>query len=182
MILSPCHTRNPLSVDPINLMLQSRMTGSGAVRLDWKGQPFYANDRVMFTANNHNGSYVNGDTGILHLKREKNWMVSLPTGAEIPLTDQALAHLELAYAMTVHKAQGSAYDRILLPVSEQLPMTRQMLYTALTRARRQVIMIGSAQALDRALNWYAPVRRTALVERVRSLCPAACHFRPPIGA
>ena len=77
--------------------------------------------------------------------------------------------MELAYVITVHKSQGSQYGTILLPVSLQMQnmLGRNLFYTAISRATEQVILLGSEQAVDAAMQRTLPPRNSALVQKVQ---------------
>jgi exodeoxyribonuclease V alpha subunit len=72
-------------------------------------------------------------------------------GRTLDLTAQLLAHLELAYAITIHKAQGSGFARVIIPVRQSKLLDRTLLYTAVTRAEQQVILVGDVQAAQAAV-------------------------------
>lgn len=77
--------------------------------------------------------------------------------------------LELAYAVTVHKAQGSEYDMVILPLTKRFSvmLTRNLLYTAISRAKRHVVLVGDPAALELALQREPRPRKSMLVTKVR---------------
>ena len=89
-----------------------------------------------------------------------------------PVTEEVLDALELGYAVTVHKAQGSQFSRIIVPVSATRNLDRTMLYTAVTRATTQVILIGDAEAGRQAVEAppHASRRKVALTDLLGELC------------
>jgi exodeoxyribonuclease V alpha subunit len=94
-------------------------------------------------------------------------------GERRPVTEEVLDALELGYAVTVHKAQGSQFPRVLIPVYAARNLDRTMLYTALTRAKDQVILVGDADVARRAVEAlpYASHRQVALAElMMEALC------------
>ena len=119
---------------------------------------FTVGEPVMMTRNDHARGIFNGDQGLALWvargpARPRLEVVFLtPQGPAAFDPDPLLDHLELAYALTVHKAQGSEFDRVALVLPEvDTPLaTREVLYTALTRARRGVTILGEAEALARA--------------------------------
>ena len=76
--------------------------------------------------------------------------------------------MTLAYALTVHKSQGSEYDTVLMPVSMSMlrMLSRNLFYTAISRAKRQVILYGDPQAVDAAMQTSLPLRRSMLPTKV----------------
>ena len=82
-----------------------------------------------------------------------------------------LDEIQLAYSQTIHKSQGSEYDIVIIPVfmSQNIMLQRKLIYTAVTRARSKVIIVGSRKALEYAINNNtAAERKTLLVERLSS--------------
>ena len=96
--------------------------------------------------------------------------MELPDG-RCPTWDDAsgLEQISLAYVLTVHKSQGSEYDTILLPVSMGMygMLSRNLFYTAISRARRQVILFGDPQAVDVAMQKRLPQRKSMLIPKTR---------------
>jgi exodeoxyribonuclease V alpha subunit len=130
--------------------------------------PFYAGEPLLMTANDYRRGVFNGDQGIclkVDLGGELRQAAVFPGAGgfrAFPL-EGLRTRLELAYALTVHKAQGSEYDHvaILLPRPDHPALTRELLYTALTRARRSATLVGEREALGWAQGH--PTRReTAL--------------------
>lgn len=76
-----------------------------------------------------------------------------------------------AYAITVHKSQGSEYDTVLMPISKQMQsmMVRNLLYTAITRAKKEVMLFGDPDTLDSAMQRIPYLRKSMLVQKTRML-------------
>jgi len=121
------------------------------------GVVFREGDRVMQTVNNYelewekNGylgcGVYNGDIGVIEsINNSKNEMVIRFDDKLVAYDFELLDELELAYAITVHKSQGSEYPVVIIPMYACPPMlmTRNLLYTAVTRAKRMVILVGRA--------------------------------------
>jgi exodeoxyribonuclease V alpha subunit len=91
-------------------------------------------------------------------------------GERRPVTEEVLDALELGYAVTVHKAQGSQFPRVVVPVYAARNLDRTMLYTAITRAKQQVILVGDINVARRAVEAlpYASLRRVALAEMMET--------------
>jgi exodeoxyribonuclease V alpha subunit len=111
---------------------------------------------VMATSNDYARGIFNGDIGLYARDARGNlllWMGLAPGVA--CFTPDSIAGLEPAYAVTVHKGQGSEYESVLLILpsdAEHRLLTRQIVYTAITRAKRRVIIYGSAEALRAAIS------------------------------
>ena len=114
---------------------------------------------------------MNGEMGeILEISKEEEHLTVSFDGRETEYEFSMLDELEHAYAITVHKSQGSEYPAILLPLSYAGPMlqTRNLLYTAVTRARRMVILVGRGDVLRSMVeNDRETARYTCLIERLR---------------
>ena len=142
------------------------------------GAKFRDGDRVIITKNDRYRNCCNGDVGILHIDEAcepGSFSVELHDGRN-PMwigeeMAEGLSNLELAYALTVHKAQGSEYDTILFPVlTSMMPMlTRNLFYTAISRAKKHVCLYGSKKAIDVAMHKELPPRNSMLVEKTRIL-------------
>lgn len=129
-------------------------------------------DRVMMLRNNYSLDYCNGDTGTLYINSssedELDYYVVFPDGRRSSFaTKQGLRDMTLAYAITVHKSHGSEYDTILMPITKSRMLSRNLVYTAFSRAKKQVLMVGEREALEAGLRTYTEPRRSGLVERVK---------------
>ena len=172
VVLSPFREYSNLSVHSLNSSLQSALLLPGTPCLSGDKDTFYQHDRVMFTRNNRLAGYVNGETGRLTLQDSGTWAVQ--SGKSIPVTTQTLDHLALSYAMTIHKSQGSAFDTVILPISTDMTflLTRNLIYTAITRARKQVVLIGDPNTISHGLSNPVQKRNSFLTARLLRL-PAA---------
>ena len=140
----------------------------GINTLQGKGFEFVDHDRVVIIENDHKRGCYNGDTGIIHINDDKSYAVELDDGRcpEWPETE-APSHILPAYAMTVHRAQGSAYNSVLMfvPRTSRLLLHRNSFYTGISRARDQLLLYGDPKAVSFALGNLPPKRNSALVEK-----------------
>jgi exodeoxyribonuclease V alpha subunit len=146
------HRRGPYGVERWNETLESWMVGKQP-RQDHPGRA------VLATRNDLRTGIVNGDTGVLVARGGELRAVFRNAARKDGYARAELDHLELAYALTVHKSQGSEYDTVVLvhpPVGSPL-IGRELLYTAVTRARRRLVVIATAEAV--AASVCAPSRR-----------------------
>jgi exodeoxyribonuclease V alpha subunit len=125
----------------------------------------------MVTRNDRSLGLSNGDVGItLPPSADKPWRVAFARdgGNVVEWSVARLGHVETAFACTIHKAQGSEYDHVavVVPSPWQLPCTREALYTAITRARSAVTVVGDAGALMQAVRTRT-VRHGGLQARLR---------------
>ena len=132
------------------------------------GQIYAINDKVMQLTNNYDKDVYNGDigyvNGIDHV--EKELLINFD-GNEIKYEFSELDELTLSYATTIHKAQGSEYPVIVMPIAMQhyLMLKKNLLYTGITRGRKLVILIGQQKAIAIAIkNKQSDIRHSKLKE------------------
>ena len=118
------------------------------------GQTFAAGDKVMQTENNYDKDTYNGDIGVITgINQEEQEVVINFYGNEVIYDYADLDQITLAYATTIHKSQGSEYPAIIVPITMQsyLMLKRNLIYTAVTRGKKLVIVIGQKKALSMAI-------------------------------
>ena len=124
-----------------NQMAESRLKKSGLIQPDIQ---FYENRPVMITRNNYELGLVNGDIGIVRtIQNEKKLWLDAGNGNIRGINTNYIREAETVFAMTIHKSQGSEYDRVFirLPNQTDIPiLTRELLYTAVTRAKQTAII------------------------------------------
>jgi exodeoxyribonuclease V alpha subunit len=168
-VLSPMR-RGQLGTETLNEELRGLLNpGSRSVDLIGRWRP---GDRVMQTRNNYDIDVFNGDIGfVTGSDSAKQRLVVDFDGREVVYQNADLEDLTLAYACTVHKSQGSEYPCVVLPMHTQhfIMLQRNLLYTAVTRAQRLMIIVGDPRALEIALgNQRQRDRNTGLAERIRT--------------
>jgi len=171
-VLAPMR-RGPLGTEVLNQELQARLNPDGAP-VKRGGREFRVGDRVLCTRNRYDLEVFNGDVGIVR--------AAGPSGLEVVFDGRPvqwgwddLDLLDLAYAMTVHKAQGSEYPAVVLALhtSHGIMLRRNLFYTGVTRARRFFCMVGNPRAWHRAVGRVGGDERwTALAERLRGTADA----------
>ena len=167
-VLTPMR-KNVLGTDNLNVELQKALNPTGdAVRRG--GTLFRVGDRVMQLRNNYDKDVFNGDVGFVQaVSAEDRSLVVLFDGKPVKYDAGDLDELVLAYAMTIHKSQGSEYPAVIVLVHTQhyVMLQRNLLYTAITRGKRLVLLMGVPYAVDRAIQTNAVrERRTSLAERL----------------
>ncbi len=172
-VLCPMH-RGPLGTREINAALQRELNPPrhdqpGVERFGWEFRP---GDRVLQTENNYDKDVFNGDIGeitrVLHEERELRVRID---DREVAYGFDELDELQPAYAISVHKSQGSEFPAIVIPVSTQhfMMLQRNLIYTAITRGKRLVVAVGQKKALAMAINNAHTTRRiSGLLERLRA--------------
>lgn len=169
-VLSPMH-RLDCGVENLNRMLQSALNPPGADKAEIAqgGRVFRQGDKIMQMRNNYEKNVFNGDIGFV-LEVEANRIAVRYPEADVSYEKAELLDLNLAYAMSVHKSQGSEYPVVLMPLvpGHRVMLQRNLLYTAITRAKRRVILLGAKAALHTAIaNDRTHRRYSLLAERLR---------------
>lgn len=159
------HRAGPAGVEALNHEIEAALARSGLIR---RGQPWYPGRPVMITQNDYNLRLYNGDIGIALAEPNGELRVCFPTDDGIRRMHPArLPAHESVYAMTVHKTQGSEFDRVLLilPSEPSRVVDRRLLYTAVTRARLSAELWGR-EAVFRQAVATAAVRGSGLADRL----------------
>lgn len=167
-VLSPMH-RFLCGVENLNLMLQERLNPKkNQDELKYSSQTFRVGDKVMHIRNNYQKNVFNGDIGFIQdINNEK--LTVYYFDHIVTYEKNELNELTLAYASSVHKSQGSEYKVVIIPLSTShyIMLQRNLLYTAITRAKQKVIIIGSKKALMTAIQSNRTQKRyTLLAERL----------------
>ncbi|MBH0239858.1 SF1B family DNA helicase RecD2 [Methylobrevis albus] len=160
-VLTPMQ-KGILGARNLNVELAQLLNPNAADRIERGGAAYAVGDRVMQVENDYDRDVFNGDLGrIVRIDRQQDDVVANFDGRELHYPTRALDALLPAYAITIHKAQGSEYPAVVIPLSGQhYPMlARNLLYTAVTRARRLVVLIAEPRALDVAVSGRGTRRR-----------------------
>ena len=160
--------KGEISTFTINQYLQNALmkkTGHCKPLTSYGHNNFYLADHVIMTKTNYEKGYTNGDQGIVVGYHHECLLVQFHSGVTLPLDRQDLHFTELAYATTIHKAQGTEADHILvvLPQGIDYMMSRRLLYTAVTRARKSVCIYSAPDVLQTAINNVGEHVRTSLL-------------------
>ncbi|HEY65752.1 MAG TPA: ATP-dependent RecD-like DNA helicase [Caldilineae bacterium] len=173
-VLSPMH-RGEAGVGNLNLLLQEAINPPSERKPERRvgGRVFRLGDRVMQVRNNYDKEVYNGDLGhIVAMDLEDQTLVVDFDGRRVMYDFLELDELVHAYAISVHKAQGSEFPAVVVPVLTQhyVMLQRNLLYTAVTRARQLVVLVGTPRAIAIAVrNDRVAQRYSALAERLRNL-------------
>ncbi len=167
-VLCPMN-RGRLGTRALNLDLQSALNGNegkpAVARFGWN---FRVDDKVMQTANDYDKEVFNGDIGVVRgVDLEAQEIVIEFDGRSIIYDFGELDEVSPAYATTIHKAQGSEYPAVVIPLSIQhyLMLRRNLLYTGITRARELVVLVGQRKALALAVNDARTERRWSKLQQ-----------------
>ena len=178
LVVSPTK-KGPGGVDALNARLHERLRPSGAPAHDIKGfnaQYYTIGDPVMWLRNDYSRGLFNGQIGQVKSIPDspgERWLEVLFDGESSPRTLQLedLMDLTLAHAITCHKLQGSQAARVVVPIYESRVLDPSWVYTAITRAERQVILVGDLAVLRLALRRALDFRKSASWIRMASLYP-----------
>lgn len=182
-VLTPMR-RGEIGVDALNGLLQARLNPGreGEPEARAGGRVLRAGTRVLAQKNNYDLQVFNGDLGVVRAVdgEAQELVIVLDDGREVRYPFASLHELNLSFALTVHKSQGGEYPLVVLPLltSHAVMLNRTLLYTAVTRARRVVVVVGQAKALAMAVrDWRREPRTTAL----RGLLDSSLAFAEPAG-
>jgi len=156
-VLTPVHKGDAGTIN-LNQMLQKVLNPG----LHKNASGFHAGDKVMHLRNNYSKDVFNGDIGsVTSVDVARERLTVVYDGREVAYDFADLDELTLAYAISVHKSQGSEYPAVVLPLLTQhfVMLQRNLLYTAITRGKKLVVIVGSRRALDIALKNDRPKQR-----------------------
>ncbi len=168
-VLTPMH-RGPAGTIALNQMLQAALNPSGP-SLDYRGTTYRVGDKVMQLRNDYEKEVFNGDLGeIVRVDDEEGKLGVRFDQREVPYDLADLDALSLAYATSIHKSQGSEYPAVIIPLltAHFVMLSRNLVYTAVTRARKLCVLVADPRALRLALGEVRREdRKTKLAERLR---------------
>jgi len=164
-VISPMY-RGIIGVDNLNTELQKRLNkyqeglklGTREIRI---------HDKVMQVRNNYEKEVFNGDIGIVHDIDRRNYRLFVDyDGRIIKYEREEMNEITLAYAISVHKSQGSEYQAVVMPLMTQhfIMLQRNLFYTALTRAKKLCVIVGTYKALHIAIKNDRPIKRNCLLK------------------
>jgi exodeoxyribonuclease V alpha subunit len=168
-VLSPMQ-RGETGAANLNALLQETLN-PGKVALRRGGTEYRLDDKVMQIRNNYDKEVFNGDIGqVSAVDVEERELTVLFDGVAVAYDVSELDELVLAYATTIHKAQGSEYPIVVMPFTMQhyVMLQRNLLYTGVTRAKKALVLVGTKKAIGYAIRNNTVTRRnTGLAERLR---------------
>ena len=175
-VLAPMY-KGPLGVTILNEELQAQLNPTSFAQVEWAGRTIRAGDKVMQVRNNYDKGVFNGDVGWVRNINTEDTCLKVEFLEEagpllVKYEFHELDELILAYAVTVHKSQGSEYPAIVLPLTttHAMLLQRNLLYTAITRAKRLCVLVGQPRALEIAVrNNRVAQRHTGLAERLLTI-------------
>lgn len=168
-LLAPAR-KGPLGIEALNAAMQSRLGRRGGVNVT--GGRLHVGDPAACIRNDYTKGVMNGMVGeVEDLNRDTGVLtVNFPDVGRVGFGSLERTALMPAYAMTVHRAQGSEWPKVacVLDESHGVMLTRTLAYTAVTRAKKELLLLGTEQAWHLAAARVAPARASGLEERIRS--------------
>ena len=169
-VLTPMN-RGGLGVRALNIELQKRLNGKAEPKVTKFGTTFAPGDKVMQMVNNYDKDVFNGDIGrITEVQPEDRTITIQFDGRAVRYDLDELDEISLSYAASIHKSQGSEYPVVVIPLAMQhfMLLERNLLYTAVTRGKKLVVVIAEPKVLGMAVrNRKSRTRITRLAERLR---------------
>lgn len=160
-----------VGVEKLNELLQAAINPPNGVEIKRGSVTYRVGDKIIQTVNNYDKDVFNGDSGIIDTIDSEQKIVYIRFDDRVvEYTYPDLEEVSLAYAMTIHKSQGSEYPIVVIPITyaNKIMMQRNLIYTAITRAKNICVMIGDKGMINRGVaNAVSYKRRTMLKERLR---------------
>ena len=168
-VLTPMR-RSVIGADKLNAILQNALNNSSQ-SISRGEYMFKTGDRVMQIRNNYYKDVFNGDIGFVYSINQEDKVLTVDyDGHFVEYEVSELEELTLAYATTIHKSQGSEYPIVVIPImmKNYIMLQRNLVYTAITRAKKVCVLIGQSKALEYAVaNHTITNRNTLLKERIK---------------
>jgi len=152
-VLSPMR-RGIIGTENLNLALQERLNPDGKDSILWAGRHFFTGDKVMQIRNDYKREVYNGDIGrIASIDHEEKQVIVIIDDKEVIYDFSDLDQLVLAYAVSIHKYQGSESTCVVIPIhtTHFKLLSRNILYTGITRGKKLVCLVGTKQAVGMAV-------------------------------
>lgn len=179
-VLAPMY-RGPAGIDAINKMMQEIFNPNDGTKkeVQWNEAVYRIGDKVLQLVNNPESNVFNGDMGIIvgiipakESEDKVDELVIQFDNIEVQYKRSEWNNIKLSYCCSIHKAQGSEFQMVLLPMVKQYNrmLQRNLLYTAVTRSKDLLILLGEQEAFVECVRKESAVRKTTLIERI---CSAA---------
>lgn len=171
-VLTPMN-RGGLGTSALNVSLQQKLNGHAEPKITRYGMTFSPGDKVIQIVNNYDKDIFNGDIGLVKaIDLEKGILKIAFEERLIDYEFSELDELNLAYAISIHKSQGSEFPVVVIPVAMQhfMLLARNLLYTGVTRGKKLVVLVGEKKALGMAINNNKVIERLSkLSQRLKSM-------------
>ncbi len=170
-VLAPMY-RGELGIDKLNQVLQQAFNPDPDISITYGDKIYAKGDKVIQLVNDPERAIMNGDIGVVTKVGKnvdnKEFLVVRFDDNEVMYLKEDLDELNLAYAVSIHKAQGSEYKIVMMPIVKPYMhmLKKELLYTAITRAKQYLIILGDMQLLVYAANHLQSKRKTTLALRL----------------
>ncbi|RYE94276.1 MAG: ATP-dependent RecD-like DNA helicase [Myxococcales bacterium] len=173
-VLAPMR-KGEVGIEALNLELQAALNPPRGQPLRRGDRSYHVGDKVMQLKNDYGRDVYNGDIGfVVDVQVDERKLTVRIDDRDVEYDDEALDNLTLAYAVSIHKSQGSEYPAVVIPWLRQhfVMLSRNLLYTAVTRGKRLVVLVADPRAIEVGLaEERREDRRTSLAERLPPLLP-----------
>ena len=187
-VLAPMY-RGTAGIDAINQLMQDLLNSSQKDQLSFEAPQCYyrKGDKVIHLVNDAEVNVFNGDLGYItdlipgkYTESKQDEIVIDFDGNEVIYPRNEWYKIRLAYAMSIHKSQGSEFPVVILPITSasKRMLERNLIYTAITRAKSKLILLGELQAFDYAVKHIGTARKTYLIERFKDLVDSTDQTSP----
>ena len=189
-VLAPMY-RGAAGIDTINQLMQELLNPLQKGQISFEASQFQyrSGDKVIHLVNDAEVNVFNGDLGYItdlipakYTESKQDEIVIDFDGNEISYPRNEWYKIRLAYAMSIHKSQGSEFPVVILPITSasKRMLERNLIYTAITRAKSKLILLGELQAFDYATKHIGTARKTYLIERFSDLTESSEELNEPI--
>lgn len=165
-VLVPMY-RGEAGIDNLNKLIQEKFNPESLFTIKNK-YSFKRGDKVMQLKNNYEKEIFNGEQGVItSFDPETNILLIEYEGLYLEYNVEELEEITLSYVMSIHKSQGSEYDMLILVLlpSHFIMLNRELFYTAVTRAKKKILLISDMQTVQRAISNSAPAERKTMLTR-----------------
>ena len=163
-VLIPLY-KGQVGIDATNKYLQAVFNSKDNVEMNYDSNIYYIDDKVIQLVNQYEDMVMNGDMGVVKdLLSDKEIIVDFQ-GNEVKYKGQDISNISLAYSISIHKSQGSEFKVVIVPIFSQynVILNKKLLYTAVTRAKDYLVLIGDMRSMRNAIKISSKDRLTRLI-------------------
>ena len=169
-VLAPMY-KGDNGIDNLNLYLEKIYNNNPFMEVKYGDKIYHVNDKVLQLVNDSDNNVFNGDIGkIINISKNYDDKIIIQIdfdGNIVSIEKKDLKNITLAYAITIHKSQGSEFDHVIMPICNNysIMLYNKLIYTAVSRAKKSLTIIGEPSAFIRAVNNnYSMMRKTSLID------------------
>ena len=169
-VLAPMY-KGDNGIDNLNLYLEKIYNNNPFMEVKYGDKIYHVNDKVLQLVNDSDNNVFNGDIGkIINISKNYDDKIIIQIdfdGNVVSIEKKDLKNITLAYAITIHKSQGSEFDHVIMPICNNysIMLYNKLIYTAVSRAKKSLTIIGEPSAFIRAVNNnYSMMRKTSLID------------------